>query len=366
MDPRIENLNIHAETEIVHPDHIKALYPLTAKAVSTVMSGQQTIKNILDGRDPRRFVVVGPCSIHDIDAALEYAGRLKQLAEEVEETLFLVMRVYFEKPRTRVGWQGLITDPDLDGSYNVEEGLKRARKLLLEIAEIGLPTAGEALDLVTPQYIQDLFSWTAIGARTTESQTHRKMASGFSCAVGFKNGTNGDYKVAIDAIHAAAHENNFISINPEGRVAIVRTKGNPHCHIVLRGGHDGPNYDADHIARCEAALESSGLPANIMVDCSHANSCKNPDNQPKVLDDIARQIELGNRSIKGIMIESNLNAGNQQIPKNLDDLAYGVSVTDGCIDWETTAEALRKLDATIKNSDTPCSQALEKQSGTHF
>jgi len=349
MDLRIENLNIHSEEEIIHPSKIKSEYPLTQKSVETVMNGQQTINNILDGKDPRLFVVVGPCSIHDVKAAREYAIKLKRLAEELQDELFLVMRVYFEKPRTSVGWQGLIADPHLDDSYNIEEGIRCARQLLLDIAEIGLPTAGEALDLVTPQYIQDLFSWTAIGARTTESQTHRKMASGFSSSVGFKNGTNGDFAVAINAILAASHENNFVSINPEGRVAIVRTKGNPHCHIVLRGGHDGPNYDAEHVAHCEKQLAHAGLPANIMIDCSHANSHKVPENQCKVIDSISEQIQQGNQSIKGIMIESNINAGNQSIPKNLDDLKYGVSVTDACINWETTEASLRTLCDNIKN-----------------
>ena len=349
MDLRIENLNILSEAEIIHPDQIKAEYPLTPKAIETVMNGQRTVKNILDGSDPRLFVVVGPCSIHDVKAAREYAEKLKQLADEVQETPFLVMRVYFEKPRTSVGWQGLLADPYLDDSYNIEEGIRCARSLLMDIAELGLPAAGEALDLVTPQYIQDLFSWTAIGARTTDSQTHRKMASGFSSAVGFKNGTNGDYDVAINAILAASHENNFISINPQGRVAIVRTKGNPHCHIVLRGGHSGPNYDAGHVANCEKQLKHSDLPQNIMIDCSHANSHKVPENQLLVLENIAQQIQKGSRSIKGIMIESHLNAGNQCIPKNLDDLAYGVSVTDACIDWQMTETALRELHHKLKD-----------------
>lgn len=348
MDLRIENLNIVSETEIVHPDKIKAEYPLTASTVETVMEGQRTIKNILDGSDPRMFVVVGPCSIHDVKAAREYAEKLKILADEVKDTLYLVMRVYFEKPRTSVGWQGLIADPYLDDSYNIEEGIRVARKLLIDIADLGIPTAGEALDLVTPQYIQDLFSWTAIGARTTESQTHRKMASGFSSAVGFKNGTNGDYDVAINAILAASHENNFVSINPEGNVAIVRTTGNAHTHIVLRGGHSGPNYDAKHIAACEKQLKHACLPQNIMIDCSHANSHKVPSNQLIVMDDVAEQIKEGNQSIKGIMIESNLNAGNQCIPKNLDELQYGVSVTDACIDWEATENALRDLSEKLK------------------
>ncbi len=349
MDLRIENLNIHSETEIVHPDQIKAEHPLTQRAVDTVMTGQQTIKQILDGSDPRLFVVVGPCSIHDVKAAREYAHKLKALADEVQDTLYLVMRVYFEKPRTSVGWQGLIADPYLDDSYNIEQGIRCARQLLLDIAEIGLPTAGEALDLVTPQYIQDLFSWTAIGARTTESQTHRKMASGFSSAVGFKNGTNGDYGVAINAILAAAHENNFVSINPEGKVAIIRTKGNPYSHIVLRGGHNGPNYDAKHIAACEKQLRHASVPTNIMVDCSHANSHKKPENQLLVMKDIAQQIEQGNHSIKGIMIESNLHGGNQSIPQQLDDLVYGVSVTDACIDWQTTETSLRELRNSLRS-----------------
>lgn len=343
MDLRIENLNVFSEEEIIHPDQLKAEYPLTSEAVGTVMHGQQAVKNILDGTDPRLFVVVGPCSIHDVDAAREYAQRLKLLAAEVEQTMLLVMRVYFEKPRTHVGWQGLINDPTLDGSYNIEKGLRCARKLLLDVAELGLPAAGEALDMVTPQYVQDLFSWTAIGARTTEAQTHRKMASGFSSAVGFKNGTNGGLDVAINAIRAASHENNFISINRVGKVAVVRTKGNPYCHVVLRGGQSGPNYDAQHVALCEQQLAHAGLPVNIMVDCSHANSSKKPENQLLVMENITQQIMAGNRSIKGVMIESNLEAGNQPIPQNLDELQYGVSVTDACVDWSDTEKSIRLM-----------------------
>jgi 3-deoxy-7-phosphoheptulonate synthase len=343
MDIRIENLHIHSEEAMIRPDQLKGMFPLTRRAAETVVAGQQTVKNILDGKDHRVFVVVGPCSIHDVDAALDYARKLKTLADEVGDTLYLVMRVYFEKPRTSIGWQGLINDPDLNGSCHIEEGLKIARKLLLDIAELGLPTAGEALDLVTPQYIQDLFSWTAIGARTTESQTHRKMASGFSSSVGFKNGTNGDYDVAINAILCASHENNFVSINPEGQVAVIRTKGNPHTHMVLRGGSDGPNYDAKHIASCEKQLKHAGLPANIMVDCSHANSHKDHEKQRLVLKDVEQQIIDGNCSIKGVMIESNLKAGNQAIPEDLSTLEYGVSVTDKCIDWDATEQALREM-----------------------
>ncbi len=350
MDLRIENLHIHSETEIIHPDQLKCEYPLNQKAIDTVLQGQQTIKNILDGNDPRRFVVVGPCSIHDVKAAREYAQRLKQLADQVQDCLYLVMRVYFEKPRTNVGWQGLVNDPHLDGSYKIEDGLRLARQLLLDIAEIGLPTAGEALDLVTPQYVQDLFSWTAIGARTTESQTHRKMASGFSSTVGFKNGTNGDINVAINAMRAAAHENNFVSINAAGQVAVVRTKGNPYTHVVLRGGSSGPNYDIKHIAQCERHLEHLGLPKNIMVDCSHANSLKDPEKQRLVMDNISQQILDGNTSIKGIMVESNLNSGHQAIPKNLENLDYGVSVTDACIDWANTEKAIITMHTHLKKA----------------
>jgi len=349
MDLRIENLHIEAEEALIRPDQLKSEYPLTQQVVDTVMYGQQAVKNTLDGKDHRLFVVVGPCSIHDVEAALDYARRLKLLAEELDDTLLLVMRVYFEKPRTSVGWQGLINDPHLNGTFQIEEGLRIARRLLLDIAQLGLPAAGEALDLVTPQYIQDLFSWTAIGARTTESQTHRKMASGFSSAVGFKNGTNGDLNVAINAILCAAHENNFVSVDPQGQVAVIRTKGNPHTHIVLRGGSTGSNYDAKHIASCEKQLKHAGLPENIMVDCSHANSHKNPTNQLAVLENIAEQIQQGNQSIKGIMIESHINGGNQAIPEDLCQLHYGVSVTDSCIDWETTEQALRQLRDKIRD-----------------
>lgn len=350
MDLRIENLNVLAEDEIIHPDQLRAEYPLTQKAVETVLQGQQAIKHILEGKDPRRFIVVGPCSIHDVKAAREYATRLKALSEEVSETLLLVMRVYFEKPRTNVGWQGLITDPRLDGSCHLEEGLRLARELLLDIAEMGLPAAGEALDVVTPQFVQDLFSWTAIGARTTEAQTHRKMASGFSSAVGFKNGTHGNLDVAINAIQAASHSNNFVSVNRMGNVAVIRTKGNAHCHVVLRGGIDGPNYDASHIAACEAQLQQAGLPLNIMVDCSHANSLKQHMNQLKVMDEVAQQIVAGNSSIKGLMIESNLHEGNQAIPEELAELQYGVSVTDACINWQDTERAIRAMHEQLKQS----------------
>lgn len=347
---RIENLNVYTEEPLLTPVELKKRFSLTDKAVQTVMIGQSTIKNILDRKDPRIFVVVGPCSIHDVEAARDYALRLKKLADEVDDTLFLLMRVYFEKPRTKTGWQGLINDPDLDDSGNLEEGLTLARELLLDVANLGLPAAGEALDLVSPQYIQDLFSWTAIGARTTESQTHRKMASGFSTTVGFKNGTNGNLTIAINAMHTAANPNSFISVDPEGHVAVIRTKGNKYTHIVLRGGESGVNYDVDSIAGCEKELREAGFPENIMVDCSHANSQSDPDKQFGVLEDITHQILEGNQSITGLMLESNIERGKQPVPSARENLKYGVSITDACIDWRTTESALKQLREKLKGS----------------
>ena len=348
-DRRIENLNIISEDPIITPDRLKALYPLNEQAVQTVMTGQQTIKQILNREDPRLFMVVGPCSIHDVEAAKEYAARLRALADEVAEALFLVMRVYFEKPRTNVGWQGLINDPNMDGSADIETGLKLARRLLLRLAEMGLPAAGEALDLVTPQYVQDLFSWTAIGARTTESQTHRKMASGFSSPVGFKNGTNGDVDIAINAMRCAAESHNFVSVDPLGHVAIVRTKGNPYTHLVLRGGRSRPNYDSGSIAIFEKQLLKAGLRPNIMVDCSHDNSQKDPNRQPFVMRDITHQLLEGNRSVVGLMIEGNLAWGKQPITNDIGKLRYGVSVTDACIDWQTTEKGIRDMYRQLKD-----------------
>ncbi len=342
-DKRVENINVFEEEALLTPLELRALHPLSEKAVQTVMGGQNAVKDILRRKDHRLFVVVGPCSIHDVKAAREYAGKLKNLADELKDTLLLIMRVYFEKPRTRIGWQGFINDPSLDNSCRIEEGLKLARGLLLELAELGLPVAGEALDLVSPQYVQDLISWNAIGARTTESQTHRKMASGFTSAVGFKNGTGGSLDVAINAMHAAAGSNNFLSVDPAGRVAVVRTKGNPHTHIVLRGGSEKPNYNSESIAECEQSLGRAGLPPNIMVDCSHANSGKDPARQLEVMEEIARQILNGNRSIVGFMLESHLSVGSQTLPGDLAQLRYGVSITDPCLGWAETETTLRRL-----------------------
>lgn len=337
----LDNLNVANHEVLTTPEALKAELPMTQAAHDSVAAGRDAVRAILERRDPRLLVVVGPCSIHDVDAAHDYARRLRGLADELDDALLLVMRVYFEKPRTTVGWKGLINDPHLDDSFRIEEGLHIARRLLLDLAELGLPLATEALDPITPQYMQDLISWSAIGARTTESQTHREMASGLSCAVGFKNGTDGGLGVAINALQSTMNPHRFLGISPSGQVAVMHTRGNEQGHVVLRGGSNGPNYDAESIAACEAALAKADLPQNLMVDCSHANSSKDPARQPLVLGDVVAQIERGNRSIIGAMIESNIGFGNQSLSAGRDQLAYGVSVTDGCIDWETTEQCLR-------------------------
>lgn len=336
----IDNLNVESQNVLLPPEALKASLPTSAKALQSVNSGRDTIQAILDGTDNRIFAVVGPCSIHDTEAAIDYAKRLKVLADEVSDSIYLVMRVYFEKPRTTVGWKGLINDPHLNDTFKIEEGLHIGRKLLLDISELGLATSTEALDPISPQYLQDLISWSAIGARTTESQTHREMASGLSCSVGFKNGTDGGLTVAINALGSVSSPHRFLGINHQGQVATIHTKGNAYGHIVLRGGSNGPNYDSVHISMCEQALEKAGLATNIMVDCSHANSNKDHNLQPLVMDNIADQIANDNRSIVGIMVESNINAGNQKISDNME---YGVSVTDACIDWETTEKSIRSM-----------------------
>lgn len=348
MENRIEDQHILSQDKIITPNALKKKIPLSQKAIDTVFEGHSVINDILEKKDPRLLVVVGPCSIHDKQSAMDYARRLKGLHDELKDVLYLTMRVYFEKPRTNVGWQGLLNDPHLDGSCLIDEGLFLARKMLLDINEMGLPAAGEALDLITPQYIQDLISWTAIGARTTESQTHRKMASAFTSPVGFKNGTDGSVKVAINAMLSAAHANNFISVNLDGEVAVIRTKGNPYSHIVLRGSSSGPNFDSKHIKSCEQELVNAGLKNNIMVDCSHANSNKQPLEQLKVLANISQQIKKGNSSIMGLMIESHLHEGNQPLPASIADLKYGISITDACLGWEQTEKALRDLHHELK------------------
>ncbi len=344
----INNINVTAQDVLLTPDDIKQRLPMSEAAEITVLEGRQVVQNILDRQDPRLFVVVGPCSIHDVAAARDYALRLKALADEVQETLFVIMRVYFEKPRTTVGWKGLINDPRMDDSFRIEEGLQLARSLLLDLAEMGLPAGTEALAPIIPQYIPDLITWTAIGARTNESQTHREIASGLSTPVGFKNGTNGSLDVAINALQSVASPHSFLGINQLGQSAVIRTGGNRYGHMVLRGG-DRPNYDSVSIALCEKALRDKKLPENIVVDCSHANSFKDPTMQPLVMRDCVHQIMEGNRSIVGLMIESNIGAGNQPIPADLKQLKYGVSVTDACVNWATTEAMLREAHAKLKD-----------------
>ncbi len=346
----VHNINVDSQGVLVTPEQLWEALPMSAAVSETVAQSRQVLWDILDRKDHRLFVVVGPCSIHDTEAALDYARRLKALADELDDTLYIVMRVYFEKPRTTVGWKGLINDPHLDDSFKIEEGLHIGRKLLLDILDLGLPTSTEALDPISPQYLQDLISWSAIGARTTESQTHREMASGLSSAVGFKNGTDGGLTVATNALNSVSKPHRFLGINRQGQVSVFTTKGNGYGHIVLRGGSTGPNYDSVHIRLCEEALEKAGLSSNIMVDCSHANSSKKPELQPLVVENVGNQVIEGNNSIVGLMIESNINAGNQSIPQDLDDLQYGVSVTDGCIDWETTEKCLRELRDKVKEA----------------
>ncbi len=331
-----ENLNIEAFEAMPTPEEIHARVPLSEAAEKSVVAGRRAIEAILDRKDPRIFVVVGPCSIHDPVAGLDYARRLKTLADEVADTLLLVMRVYFEKPRTSTGWKGYINDPRMDDSFHIEEGMQKAREFLLAVNEIGLPAGTEALDPIAPQYLGDLISWTAVGARTSESQTHREMSSGLSTPVGFKNGTDGSIETAINAILSASKPHSFLGINMQGRSAVVRTRGNRYGHLVLRGGGGRPNYDTVSVALAEAALAKAKLPQNIVVDCSHANSYKKPELQPLVMHDVVNQIRLGNKSIVGLMIESFIEAGNQTIPDDLSQLKYGCSVTDACVDWPTT------------------------------
>jgi len=336
-----EDLNIAAAEVMPPPAQIKDQVALSDAAARTVLEGRASICRILGRQDHRRFVIVGPCSIHDPDAGLEYARRLRALAQEVADSLLLVMRVYFEKPRTSVGWKGFINDPRMDDSFRIAEGMQRARRFLVDVAEIGLPAATEALDPIAPQYLGDLISWTAIGARTSESQTHREMASGLSTPVGFKNGTDGDLSGAINAIISASRPHSFLGINAGGVTSVIRTRGNAYGHLVLRGGGGRPNYDSVSVTLAEAALRQAGLAHNLVVDCAHSNSYKKPELQPLVLNDCVAQIAQGNRSILGWMIESNLEAGNQPIPDDLTQLKYGCSVTDPCVDWATTETMIR-------------------------
>jgi len=321
--------------------------PLTEHASNTVSRARQAAERIIRGGDDRLLVVVGPCSIHDTKAALEYADRLQTVAERLQNDLMIVMRVYFEKPRTTIGWKGLINDPHLDGSFDINNGLRAARGLLLELANRGLAAGTEFLDVITPQFIADLIAWGAIGARTTESQVHRELASGLSMPVGFKNGTDGSVQIAVDAIGAAAHAHHFLSVTKQGISAIVTTKGNAHCHVILRGSNSGPNYDAEAVAACAQALAKAGIENRIMIDCSHGNSRKDHSRQPAVAADVAAQVAAGSRLIGGLMLESHLKEGKQNHSADT-PLVYGQSITDACIAWETTEPVLEMLAESVR------------------
>ncbi|WP_461556536.1 3-deoxy-7-phosphoheptulonate synthase [Synechococcus sp.] len=337
------DLHVVETRPLVAPVILQSDMPLTERAALTVRNTRARIKRILAGEDHRLLVIVGPCSVHDLGAAEEYAGALVQIRERLQASLEIVMRVYFEKPRTTVGWKGLINDPHLDGSYDINTGLRRARNLLLQFAERGLPAATELLDPVVPQYIADLISWTAIGARTTESQTHREMASGLSMPIGYKNGTDGSLTVAINAMEAASRPHHFLGINRQGHAAIVSTTGNPDGHLVLRGGGSGTNYHPEAISAAENQLQAAGLPHRVMVDCSHGNSNKDYRRQGEVLEAVAAQVKQGGSAVMGVMLESHLVAGSQKIPADLSQLTYGQSITDACIDLDTTEALLDQL-----------------------
>ena len=342
----LSNTNILGEQTLISPDELRRRFPRSEKATQTIEAGRASVEAILDGHDKRLLAVVGPCSIHDVKAAKEYARRLMSLREKLSDRMEIVMRVYFEKPRTTVGWKGLINDPHLDDSFDVETGLSKARELLVWLAELGMPTGTEALDPISPQYLSDLFTWSAIGARTTESQTHREMSSGLSTAVGFKNGTDGGLEVAVNAMQSAANPHSFLGIDSKGQVTVLNTRGNAYGHIILRGGNEGPNYDSVAVSMTEETMQKAGLPGRIMIDCSHANANKDHKRQALVAKNVAAQLADGSESIIGIMLESHLNAGNQSL-KNPADLEYGVSITDACIDWETTEELMSTLHATL-------------------
>lgn len=335
----LHNVNIANEKVLLTPAELKAEFPLPEHLRKQIEQSRRDISNIIHKKDKRQLIVVGPCSIHDPVAAIEYGKKLKALADKVSDKLYIVMRVYFEKPRTTVGWKGLINDPKIDGTFDVESGLRIARKLCLELAELGLPLATEALDPMSPQYLADLFSWSAIGARTTESQTHRELASGLSMAVGFKNGTDGGLAVAINAMQSAAQSHSFIGINQAGQVTVLHTKGNPDGHVILRGGKV-PNFEKQYVDECEQVLRKANLPTAIMIDCSHGNSNKDYKRQPLVAENALEQLLTGNESIIGLMIESHLFGGNQSSEQPFSEMKYGVSITDACIDWETTDSLL--------------------------
>jgi 3-deoxy-7-phosphoheptulonate synthase len=350
MHATTSDLHVVETRPLVPPVVLHRDLPLSDRAARTVQQARQAIQAILHGRDQRLLVIVGPCSVHDVAAAQEYAAFIAEARERLRAELEVVMRVYFEKPRTTVGWKGLINDPHLDGSYDINTGLRRARGLLVHVAEMGLPAATELLDPVVPQYIADLISWTAIGARTTESQTHREMASGLSMPIGFKNGTDGSVGTAINAVEAASRPHHFLGINREGYASIITTTGNPDGHLVLRGGKQGSNYHLEAIEQAASDLAAAGLPSRLMVDCSHGNSNKDYRRQAEVADQVADQVATGSRHVMGVMLESHLVAGNQKISADLSQLTYGQSVTDACIDTATTAEVLEGLAAAVRSS----------------
>ena len=346
MSHNTDDLRIREIKELNPPSHVMREFACTQQVSQTVFAARQAMHRILHGMDDRLVVVIGPCSIHDTKAALEYAQRLKPVRDRLSGELEVVMRVYFEKPRTTVGWKGLINDPGLDGSFDINRGIRVARELLLDINSQGVPAGCEFLDMITPQYIADLVSWGAIGARTTESQVHRELASGLSCPVGFKNGTDGNVKIAVDAIKAASQSHHFLSVTKGGHSAIVSTAGNEDCHVILRGGKT-PNYDAASVSAACADMAKSGLAQRVMIDASHANSSKNPENQPLVVDDVARQLEAGDTRIVGLMIESHLVGGRQDMVPG-EPLVYGQSITDGCIDWDASVAVLERLASAVK------------------
>ena len=346
MSNHTDDLRIAELKELSTPAEVIDEYPLSARAELTVAASRAAAYAILSGNDDRLIVVVGPCSIHDPEAALDYARRLAAERERHADTLKIVMRVYFEKPRTTIGWKGLINDPDLDGSFRIDKGLRLARRVLRDINDLGLPAGCEFLDMITPQYIADLVAWGAIGARTTESQVHRELASGLSCPVGFKNGTDGNVKIAIEAVQAASQPHHFMAVTKQGRTAIAATRGNQDCHVILRGGI-APNYAAADVEAACATITKAGLPARLMIDASHANSGRNPDNQPGVIEAIAQQLEVGDARITGVMIESHLVGGRQDLVPGR-TLRYGQSITDGCIDWDATVGVLDRLAQAVR------------------
>lgn len=338
---KINNIHIRAEKVLITPEQLKKALPLSEHARQYIQHSRKIVSNIVHKRDNRLLVVAGPCSIHDLESAKEYAHRLKNIHDELKDQLFILMRVYFEKPRTTVGWKGMINDPDMDGSFDVEKGLTLARELMIYLAELGLPVATEALDPISPQYLSELITWSAIGARTTESQTHREMASGLSMPVGFKNGTDGKLDVAINALKSAASQHRFMGINQQGQVALLQTAGNPDGHVILRGGNK-PNFDAQSVEQCAEQLHDANLTARLIVDCSHGNSAKDHRKQVPVCQNVFQQVVNGNQSIIGVMLESHINEGNQSCDERSTPLAYGISVTDACIDWDATESLLRQ------------------------